>query len=346
MELEREGKTPFLDLSVNLNPWGPPAIVRKRWAELYRYVGFYPPLRLSFYQEAIAKLYSFSSQWILPTNGATQGIYLLGRILPVERVLIVEPCFTEYRRAFLLGGKRIIPFLAFPSLDPERMEALLTQERIEAVVFGNPSNPLGRADEVSLYHSLRRKEGGERLVFIVDEAFQEFMGEETSLVPWVERDTRLYVIRSLTKYYALPGLRGGFIVTHPANVRALEEQVEPWSINSLLAQILLLLGEEDFSSFHRETAEKLKEEKRFLEKAFSAWSSFWDFFPSLVNFYTLRSRDRGEDFFSFLSARKVVVRRLGDFLGLGEQFFRIAVRTRRENQIFLEVVEEFVRQFQ
>ncbi|MGQ9473766.1 MAG: pyridoxal phosphate-dependent aminotransferase [Candidatus Caldatribacteriaceae bacterium] len=343
LELEKSGKKVVLDLSANLNPWGPPEVLRRRWEELWSFVEPYPPLDLSFLQERIALLYRFPPSIILPTNGATQAIYLLARVLPGKRILILEPCFTEYRRAFSLFGKKVFSFPFFPRYDfAELLEYIITNA-IDVLVLGNPSNPLGETQGASLYHYLRSKALGKALIFVVDEAFQEFVGERTSLVSRVTEDPRLYIVRSLTKYYALAGLRGGFVISCVENVRFLETQVEPWSINGILFGALEVLVQEDLFDFHHQTREKLLKEKIFLEENFKRWGEILTFYPSEVNFYTLRVKKDAETFFAFLWDKGFLVRRLSDFFGLGREFFRIAVRRQEENQIFCEAVEQFGR---
>uniref|UniRef100_A0A7V3YMG2 Aminotransferase class I/II-fold pyridoxal phosphate-dependent enzyme n=1 Tax=Candidatus Caldatribacterium californiense TaxID=1454726 RepID=A0A7V3YMG2_9BACT len=336
LEWLKEGKE-GIDLSASLNPLGPPEVLRKRWLDLFPALSLYPPLDPRFVGRLLEAIYGFPQEALLPCNGATQGIYLLGRVLSGKTVVIVEPCFTEYARAFRLGGKEIRHLPVFPESPLNPLEAL---RRADIVVLGNPGNPLGDTEGLSLY--FRAREEGLSTVFVVDEAFQEFLGEETSLVFRVFFDRNLYIVRSLTKYFALAGLRGGFVVTHPENVTLLCDHLEPWSVNTVLVRALELLASEDLSPFREATRCWLLGEKAFLEREFSALP-FLSFFPSRANFYTLWMEEEDPEFFAFLETRGIFVRRLGDFFGLDGRFFRVAVRTRKENERFLEVVKEYGR---
>ncbi|NSW76995.1 MAG: aminotransferase class I/II-fold pyridoxal phosphate-dependent enzyme [Candidatus Atribacteria bacterium] len=342
IELERSGVNIRADFSASINPWGPPEVLKERWGELLRLVEAYPPLDWSLYRKPMAALYGYDPDFILPCNGATQGIYLLSRLLAAQRILVLEPLFTEYARAFELSGKVVFRFSLFPAFERDHLVKMIQAKRIEALVFGNPSNPLGEVGGVSLYRYLREA-GFSDLTVIVDEAFQEFMGEETSLSEAVRKDRNLYLVRSLTKYYAIPGLRGGFVLTHPDNVATLERYLEPWSCNGILWGVLELLSAADLSSFHGLTRENLRREKDFLETQFRRFSSLLEWYPSRVNFYTFRVKEKPGDFFRFLCAEGILVRSLAEFFGLGEGFFRLAVRRREENELFFEVVEEFAR---
>ncbi len=334
IEWQRKSGRSYLDFSANLNPWGPPREVKERWEELFYYATVYPPLGCSFYREELAKIYNLSPSFILPTNGATAGIYLLARQLPGETVLILEPCFSEYAQSFSRAGKKIeriffpAPFNSLPPAD--------------IVVWGNPTNPWGVSPPSFLLDHLWETSLKKGTILIVDEAFQEFVEEKTSWVSRCGENPRLYIIRSLTKYFTLPGLRGGFIVAQPLSLSPLIEHLEPWSINSLLARVLEIIAQGDLASFRATTRENLEREKQFLEEKLPG--ELIELFPSEVNFYTLRMRKGKELFSSFLEERGMLVRSLADFFGLDDSYFRIAVRTREENQQLIEVVRDYARE--
>jgi threonine-phosphate decarboxylase len=334
IEWQRKSGRTYLDFSANLNPWGPPREVKERWGELFYYATVYPPLDCSFYREELAKIYNLSSSFILPTNGATTGIYLLARQLPGETVLILEPCFSEYARSFSRAGKKIervffpVPSNSLPPAD--------------IVVWGNPTNPWGVSPPSFLLDYLWEMSLKKGTILVVDEAFQEFIEEKTSWVSRLGENPRLYIIRSLTKYFTLPGLRGGFIAAHPSSCSFLEEYLEPWSINSLLARVLEIIAQGDLASFRATTQENLRREKRFIEENLKG--EIGELFPSEVNFYTIRLRQGKELFSSFLEERGILVRSLSDFFGLDDSYFRIAVRTREENQQLIEAVRDYARE--
>lgn len=333
IEWRQEGRG-GIDFSANINPLGPPEVLRERWGELFEYVPLYPPLNPCFASRPIGKLYALPEETILPCNGATQGIYLLARVLSGKRVAIVEPCFLEYRMAFPLFGKEVVSWSVFPE------RRLGNLEDVDIVVLGNPGNPLGDTEALELYVAARRK--GLPVTFVVDEAFQEFMDEATSLAGKVVEDRNLYVVRSLTKYFALAGLRGGFLVTHPENVAFLARHLEPWSVNTILVRALEILAEVDLTFFREATRCWLREEKAFLERAFRELP-FLSFYPSRVNFYTLWVENPNRAIVPFFEAQGIIVRGLSDFVGLDARFFRVAVRTREDNERLLAALRAYGR---
>ena len=342
IEMELGGESP-LDLSVNLNPWGPPPQVREHWNDWFRYLSLYPPLRWSYYQHRLAGLYGFPEDRILPLNGATQGIYLLARRHPARKVVILEPGFTEYARAFHLEGKEVVHCPCVSGEDLPAVLACLDREKPGLVVMGNPGNPLGNClspDEGSALHRWCRDRNA---TLVVDEAFQEFIQEKTSFFPQLGDDESLIIVRSLTKYYALAGLRGGFLLVSPTLLQKWQPALEPWSINSLLAVVLDLLARSDLTHYHVLTRRNLEAEKRYLEKSWEPLGDFFELQPSRVNYYTVRIKTPPERFHAFLRRHRLVVRSLGDFWGMSDGFFRFAVRTHEENQKTIEVITSYAR---
>ncbi len=343
LEYTDKGKS-LVDFSANINPWGPPLVLQEAWDDLFRYVSVYPPLNIDYHRRLLASLYNIPAGVILPCNGASQGIYLLARELPLQRVAICEPMFTEYARAFSRQGREVIHHFHFPGSDPARFFDLLFRQRYDAIVAGNPGNPAGTTFPEWLWEDLVERCDEEGSWLLVDEAFQEFMGEETSLSSHVLERKKLVVIRSLTKYYSLAGLRGGFLVAHPDLVRNIEGALEPWSVNALLSKALDLLASADLSFFHRTTREKLAEEKAFLEQGMEKPGILERLCSSKVNFYLARLKNENQGFFDFLKERGIVIRDCSDFYGLSDgNWFRFAVRARRENHLLLEAVKEYVR---
>ncbi len=343
LECTDNGKS-LVDFSANINPWGPPAVLREAWEGLFPLVTTYPPLSADYHRKSLGSLYHIASCSILPCNGASQGIYLLARELPVKQVAVCEPLFTEYAHAFRYYGKEVTHHLHLPGHDPSTLLDTLFQVPHDAIVIGNPGNPVGDTPPQWFWEILLRRCDEKGIWLLVDEAFQEFMREETSLSALVFQWKKLVVVRSLTKYYSLAGLRGGFLVSHPELVSTIERGVEPWSVNSILTRALDILASSDLSFFHNRTAEKLAEEKAFLEEGMKKTGFLENMFPSKVNYYLANLKNEDHEFFSFLEERGILVRSCSDFYGLSSgTWFRFAVRDRRENLLLLEAANEYAR---
>ncbi|HAX98753.1 MAG TPA: hypothetical protein DCY12_07675 [Candidatus Atribacteria bacterium] len=343
IEMELRGKSP-MDFSVNLNPWGPPQILKEHWNDWFRYVSYYPPLDWEFYQKRIALLYNLDKNSVIPFNGATQGIYFIARRHQAKKIFVIEPCFTEYARAFHLEGKRVVHSNPLFQEGFHSIMSRIERESPDLIVLGNPGNPLGQClskeERLILYRWCREQ----KITLLVDEAFQEFIQEKTSFVPQLNNEDQcLIIIRSLTKYYSLAGLRGGFIVANPSLVEEWKQVLEPWSINTLLAVTLNLLASTDLGEFHSLTLQELRNEKRYIEESLGKLFNLFELQPSIVNFYTVRIKAQTSCFYSFLQNQKLIVRFLGDFWGMSNDFFRFSVRTHEENIKLIQVINEYAR---
>ncbi|HSV32053.1 MAG TPA: aminotransferase class I/II-fold pyridoxal phosphate-dependent enzyme [Atribacteraceae bacterium] len=339
--LEREQPGPScLDFSANINPWGPPEALGEAWSGLFRYVSVYPPLDQSYCRLAIARLTGLSPETILPTNGAMQAIALLARRLPMGSYQILEPLFTEYNRTFSLEGKRIVHRILFPQEAETTMGGIFLEKDLRGLILGNPGNPTGASYSLPFLEEVIEQCRKKGTLLVVDEAFQDFMEERTSLAQRTGDLPGLFVVRSLTKFYSLAGLRGGYLVAHPDAVRKLEAHLEPWSINAVLSRALWILADTELGPFRRRTHENLCREKKYFLDSFLRWDKTVTLFPSETNFFLAKAHLPSSDLPDLLADQGILVRSAADFWGLDRQFFRFAVKTHPENQLLVKALGE------
>ena len=201
---------------------------------------------------------------------------------------------------------------------------------VDMAFLCNPNNPTGR---------LIRKEGVKRIAaaakefkcyLIVDEAFIDFCAED-SIIKDMEDNPSLIVLRSMTGFYALSGLRIGYGVFPQHLIGSLKRYKEPWTVNNL-AQRAAVVALKD-KIYRSETFRLLKEEKRFLEKSFKKIGI--EFFDSDVNFYLLKISSANE-IFQQLKRKGILVRDCSNFRGLDNTYLRVAVKSHKENTILIK----------
>lgn len=326
----------FLDFSANINPLGAPETALDAGADaLYGETGRYPDLHYTELRAALAGYLGVSPDRVLPTNGGAEALFLAARTAAeqstAKKALILEPTFSEYAAAARAAGfevERVVvrrPETAF-RLDLAALDDVLAGSRDVGLVFlCNPNNPTG--DAVSRREVLRvtervREAGA---VLVVDEAFADFAPH---LSVAQEAGEGLYVARSFTKFFAVPGLRLGCLVSQDAGrVRAFQPS---WSVNAVAAAVgIAAAGDESF-------AEKtLAEVKIRRQELFSALGSLPGLtpYPGAANFLMVRGP---EGIAEELAQRGVLVRGCGPFQGLGPGFFRVAVRGAGENERLVE----------
>lgn len=189
----------------------------------------------------------------------------------------------------------------------------------------NPNNPTGRVmsgnDVLAIAEAARELQ----CHLVVDEALIDFCSAG-SVISEVVRNPYLIVLRSLTKYYALAGLRVGFGVFPRRLADALRDRKEPWSMNNL-AQAAGSVVLSDVA-YHAATHSLIRREKRYLEAAFTRLSLAY--VPSDANYYLLHL-ERAGALMARLAKHGIYLRDCSNFHGLGRGDVRIAVRLRREN---------------
>lgn len=304
-----------LDFSANVNPLGVPDRVRAVLADGASRVDRYPTPDAREFAAAIARHYGIPSQCVLPGNGASDLIYLVARLFAGRPGRVVVPAFTEYEDACEASG---IPLDHTPP---------------EVTFLGNPSSPEGR---LSPREDILRLNG----TLVVDEAFMDFVGERESLLVSAAEDPRLIVLRTLTKFYAIPGLRLGFLVAAPETVAKLRLLQPPWSVNSLAeAAGVAALEEHEYGDFTRRFVRERREE---LSKGLK--SSGLEPLPSVTNYILCRVPDAAI-LCAELLKRGIVGRNCDSFTGLEKnRYVRFAVRKRSDNERLIAALKEICEQ--
>jgi histidinol-phosphate/aromatic aminotransferase/cobyric acid decarboxylase-like protein len=213
LDLDRLGVPhgPVLDFSVNLNPLGPPAIIREKWQELLESIEQYPSVGgdgVSHYYQTICKI---PSRNFLAGNGSTELIYLIPRVLKFKRVAVLAPSYHDYERASLLAGAKVVrcPLaphdgFAFPAED----QLMNVVKKADALWIARPNNPTGNLFSMKLILKFTRM--FPEKWFIIDEAFIQFLDDwKSNSFLAAKPMPNILVLNSLTKFYAIAGLRLG-----------------------------------------------------------------------------------------------------------------------------------------
>lgn len=309
------------DFSASINPLGPAPGVRNAICRAIDRIQHYPERESKRLREALAQTWKVDPDCILLGNGATELIFFLARVFESRAVSLAAPVFAEFHRAFPQAN------LANLS-DPE------TWRHDELLVVTRPANPTGTGTELSLLRR-RLEESGEPLV--VDESFLEFSSSSSSSM-LVSEFPQLIVLRSLTKFYALPGLRVGALIANLSVVNEWRKQREPWQVNVLAEEAALAALEDNGHS--QATVKFVQTERNFLMRELKTIPGTMPH-ESDANFIYVSLGYRAQDLAHHLLRSKILVRNCADWPGLPGEAVRIAVRTRNENERLLHVWRSF-----
>lgn len=329
----------FVDFSANINPLGPPVSLKEHWQEIFSDMIQYPDPKAARLREKIARREGIHAEQILIGNGGAEIISLIGRLLSEKRALIVEPAFFEYENTCRINGCTIEYF----HLDKGwNLDLVSLKERLpqaDAVFLCNPNNPTGVYFSRRMAAELLEECVRHHCLLIVDEAFYDFVHEYETLVPLLKETDSLILIRSLTKMFAIPGLRLGYAMAGREMIERLAGYQSHWSVNgAALAAGTLCLEEVDYV---KRTQQMIAMERKrlfsFYEKNRFAFSF------SKVNFYLLRDPALNDQYplFEYLLQRGIVPRHTYNFPGLEAKWLRFAIKGRRDNDILLEALSKW-----
>lgn len=327
----------IIDFSASINPLGVPKCVVSEIKSNICYLHSYPDPEARKLRSQIAKYHDIEPKHIICGNGNTELIYLTLKALRPKIVLIPIPTFSEYERAcrVVLESKVIDYKLKREDnfdikIDGfiKKMEKIASNPKTMAFLC-NPNNPTGRL--IKKEDMLKIAEASKYLkcYLVVDEAFMDFLPEH-SVIKKVKNNPYLIVLRSMTKFYALSGLRLGYGVFPSGIAKTIREYKEPWTVNTLSQRAgVSALRDIDY---RRKTLKLISKEKGFLEKGFRKLGL--DYMSSYVNYYLI-SLENAKWVVDSLRKRGILVRDCSDLRGLSGSYIRVAVKSRKDNKILL-----------
>jgi threonine-phosphate decarboxylase len=342
----------ILDFSASINPLGVPKRAALLMKEHINRLRHYPEPCSEGLAAHIGKQLGCGGETIICGNGSTELIYLIPRALRPAKVLIPAPTFGDYERACRGSGaadvvayrlSRKDAFDVDPDLFVEAMSgrpgsspaaASRTPEGHEPCHMAflcNPNNPTGRLIPSKEVLRIADAAGSLSCYLVVDEAFIDFC-PDGSVVAEVARNPYLIVLRSLTKFYALSGIRIGYGVFYPSVAEKIRTCKEPWTVNSL-AQVAGVAALED-TAYQKASRETMEREKSFVERGFKEIGI--DFIPSAANYYLLKLGRGAAKTVAALESKGILVRNCASFVGLDRTYIRVAVRSRLENERLLK----------
>lgn len=334
------------DFSASISPLGPPssaiaAIQTPGLAALTRY----PDPEYSQLRQALATHHGISPDWVLPGNGAAELLTWAGREL-ADRVTtyLVTPAFRDYGRSLAAFRGRVdrcpIPLAAAETNRVDWGTTLTSGLHHEparcGLILNTPHNPTGLMMPVADIEPLLEQFA----LVVVDEAFMDFLppDEQTSVIGQVATHPNLVVLRSLTKFYSLPGLRLGYAISHPERLQRWQQWRDPWPVNALAeAAGIAVLSDRDY----QQTMWRwLPSARSRLFEQISALPGLAPL-PGQANYLLIRTEYPGPELQQALLRRhQILVRDCLSFPELGEQYIRVAVRTEADNQRLVAALTE------
>ncbi|MDR3565039.1 MAG: threonine-phosphate decarboxylase CobD [Negativicutes bacterium] len=347
MQRQKGGKMEeLLDFSANINPLGFPDSARLAVAEALPYIIHYPDAEAAVLKEAIGRRFGMNTEQISLGNGAAELLYVLCHMTRPQRVLIPAPTFSEYERAARASGAAV----EYLYLDPATDFAIPVEEvvshlaEVDILFLCNPNNPTGRIMPRCEVEKIIAAAASKNVRVVLDESFLEFLPDEAnySCRSLLASYANLVIVQSLTKFYALPGLRLGFVLADKTTCELLDKGKDPWNVNSLAqAAGAAALADDGYraaslaivSSAREAFCAALREIPGF--RPLSATANF--LLVSIAGSGYSASQLR-----QALLAVGVLIRDCSNYVGLSDDYIRLAVKLPQQNEQLLTCLRKLI----
>lgn len=328
----------ILDFSTNCNPFGPPPGIQEAIAAAS--IDSYPDSESTELKLALATKLNISPDNIIIGSGSTELIRLitLAYFGHEDTVLIPKPTYSEYETACHLVATRILCQSALNQpnfqLNVTDTTGLIGQHQPRGIFLCNPNNPTGQylsKKEIELVLSTASQS-----LVILDEAYIAFTENVWEALDLLKKYDNLIILRSMTKDYALAGLRLGYAIASDPIISTLKRVRPPWNVNSVAQKAGLFALKAD--DYIEECNVKIQESKAFLIKELSSLGL--EIVPSKTNFFMAKISNFAFEFRHALLHLGILVRDCTSF-GL-PNYIRIAPRSIPECQKLIKAIKEFL----
>ncbi len=325
--------TSWIKLNTNENPYPPsPKVVEAILAEIGSdgaSLRAYPCASSQKLREAAGELYGFDPSWIIMANGSDEVLNNLIRACAGEGqdVGYVHPSYSYYSTLAEIQGAAVC---TYGLSDSFKIEAFPEYYHGKVFFLTTPNSPLGFAFSLEYIEELAQNCSG---LLVIDEAYADFA--DWNALELVKKYENIVITRTLSKSYALAGMRLGLAIARPEIIAALDKIRDHYNLDRL-AQAACIAALQDQSYFH-ESCRKIIETREWFTRELSAIG--YDVIPSQANFVFASPPDRnGLRVYNGLYERKILVRLLSDpLLAHG---LRISIGTREEMKITLAIIKD------
>ncbi len=307
------------DFSANINPLGMPENVRKAVLKSVDMCESYPEPYSERLVSAISEYEHFPAENIVCGNGASDLIYRIISVIRPQKAFIEKPSFSEYEKALSEYNCKITSEFS---------------DDTDIIILGNPNNPTGLTIDKKNTEKICSICAEKNIYFLCDECFLDFVrnGRNKSAFNFI--NSRVIILKAFTKIYAMAGLRLGYALFGDSELaEKVKYSGQCWNV-SVPAQIAGTEALKETDYINR-TVSFIESERKFLTanlkklgiKAYKSETNF-------ILIYTEKPID------ILLAERKIKIRNCENFKGLGKNYYRIAVRTHRENEILIKALED------
>lgn len=343
-EIRRQSKANaanLVDFSANINPAGLPEGLKEVLAEAMDDLIHYPDPDYVELKQEIAAFTKQREEYVQLGNGAIELLYMLVEYLKPQKACVVAPAFIEYERSLQRYGAAIdwitLKADAAFQLTLEVVKSHV-QKDTDLLIVCNPNNPTGHLIPKNELLAINAHCQAMGCALLVDESFIDFVGPEASIAPLLGTHKQVYILRSMTKFFAIPGLRLGFLLSADQRLHKwCQDYRTPWMINHLanIAGITVLRDRE----YMLKTLEIIPRLRVQLCEALRNVKNTI-VFDSKANYLFFQYNNKKIDLKKRLLEYGIMIRSCSNYRGLDERYYRVAVKTEAENKRLIKALKE------
>lgn len=341
-------KNKLLDFSASINPLGLPPKTKAIVLRNLNMLIHYPQAESSDLKDALSIFHEVSPNNLLVGNGSIEFIHLIPWALKVKSALMITPTFSEYEFALRQNLAQPV-FIRLKEKDDFKIDSAKIKKiipQVDLVFLCNPNNPTGslfkRGDILAWLKVCKRY----NTYLVIDEVFMDFVenSEKETLVGEIANFNQLIILKSLTKFFALAALRLGYLIASRSLINKISPFQYPWNVNSLAQAVAgEVIKDKDYI---KQSREFILKERAFLFKNLKKISGL-KVYPPNANFVFCRLENSclksSVKLQQRLLKQGIMIRSCHNFRGLNDNFFRVAIRTRRENIRLLSALIEILK---
>tara|TARA_B100000700_G_scaffold294692_1_gene356906 strand:- start:1270 stop:2364 length:1095 start_codon:yes stop_codon:yes gene_type:complete len=306
-------------------------------------IKFYPDRSYYTVKNSISKWHNIDPSMILPGNGASELFTWAAREASLNGTSsLPSPCFGDYKRALKCWNA---PYTYNPlplTWNDTKPQSFPIEPKTNVIWITNPHNPTGQLWSRSSIENLLNRYN----LVICDEAFISLVpkGEDQSVINLTKSYKNLIVIRSLTKFLGIAGLRIGYVITNSDRILKWRDFRDPWPVNTIAIEAANIIMND--SKMHKKQLKKIhkwvKEEGCWLNKNLSKFSNIHPL-PTTTNFQLIQSESSLLNVYEKMKSRGILLRDCRSFNNLGDNWLRISLQKRLNNIQIINTLKEYIK---
>ena len=279
-------------------------------------------------EHEIALSYGIDDNCVCVTSGATEAIYLIALATRESSSFIIAPTFREYEDACRIHCHNVNNIFSLDDIPSTP----------SVIWLCNPNNPTGQVTDASLLTQLI--DNNPQHLFVIDQSYEMFTNKQTLDVKMMTERDNVIILHSMTKCFAVPGIRLGYVTACNKLIERIRKCRMPWSVNALAIEAgkFLLNHMEEY----RPDVDYLIGQRKWVEEELHT-TGYIEYEPSDTH-YVLMNTICGKAYRlkEFLAYHyKILIRDAHNFAGLTPYHFRIAIQTKEDNELLIEGVKEW-----